>query len=291
MINILITGGTGNVGIEVLKSLKKLTLTLNIIAGVRDPTNDSDKLKDYNIDTVKFDIEDSLTFTSAFHTIDVIFLMRPPQISDVKKYFKPLIHSAVEARIKHIVFLSVQGVEKSRVIPHYKIEKLIVESNIPYTFLRPAYFMQNFSTTLRNDLVNKQRIFLPAGNAKFTLVDVGDIGNVAAAILTNPANYINKCYELTCLQKLTFYEMAEKLSDGIGKKISYESPDIFTFYRTKRKEKTAPFLILVMIMLHFFPRFQKEPCVTDCIEIITGKQPIAFEQFIYNNKKLLTQQE
>ncbi len=291
MLNILVTGSTGNVGVEVIKSLMKLSLPLNIIAGVRDAITDSDKLKDYNINTVKFNIEDSSTFAAAFHTIDVVFLMRPPQISDVKKYFKPLIDSAVEARIKHIVFLSVQGVEKNSKIPHHKIEKLIVESNIAYTFLRPAYFMQNFSTTLRNEIVNKQRIFLPAGNAKFTLVDVSDIGSVAAAILTNPPNYINKCYDLTCHEKLTFYEMAEKLSEGLGKNIIYESPDIFTFYLTKRKEKMSPMLVLVMIMLHFFPRFQKEPCTTDCVEIITGKQPTTFQQFIYNNKKLLTQQE
>ncbi len=290
MINILITGATGNVGIELIKSLKKLSLSFNIIAGVRDAAADSSKLKDYIINTVLFDLTDSSTFDTALHNVDVLFLLRPPQVSEVKKYFIPLINRAVEARIKHIVFLSVQGVEKSNIIPHYKIEKLIVDSKISYTFLRPAYFMQNFSTTLRNDIVNKQRIFLPAGNAKFTLVDVRDIADVAAVILTNTENYSNKSYELTCYQKLTFYEIAEKLSYGLGIKINYESPNIFAFYFTKRKEKMPSMLILVMIMLHFFPRFKKDPPVTDCIEIITGKQPITFEQFIYNNRNLLLKQ-
>ena len=288
MLNILITGATGNVGTEVLKSLMKLTLSSNIIAGVRDLETDSDKLKIYNTTTVKFDLKDRSTFAAALHTIDVVFLVRPPKISSVKKYFKPFIDSAVEAEIKHIVFLSVQGAEKSNLIPHHNIEKLIVDSKIAYTFLRPAYFMQNFTTTLRNDLINKQRIFLPAGKAKFTLVDVSDIGKVAAVILSDPAKYINKCFELTCNQKLTFYEMAEALTAGLGQKIKYESPDIFTFYRTKRLEKVPSKLILIMIMLHFLPRFQKEPCTSDCIGKITGQQPITFEHFICNNKKLLT---
>ena len=47
-----------------------------------------------------------------------------------------------------------QGVEKNKIIPHHKIEKLIVVSKIPFTFLRPAYFMQNFTTTLSNDILN-----------------------------------------------------------------------------------------------------------------------------------------
>lgn len=288
MLNILITGATGNVGTEVIKSLQKLLLPLNIVAGVRDATTDGSKLRDYNIRLVGFDITDSSTFASAFKDIEVLFLLRPPQISAVKRYFKPLINSIVESNIKHIVFLSVQGVEKSSIIPHHKIERLIIENKISYTFLRPAYFMQNFTTTLRNDVVNKKRIFLPAGNAKFTLIDVRDIGSVAAGVLTNTANHINKSYQLTCQEKLTFSEMAKKLSAGLGIKISYESPNIFTFYLIKRQEKMPVMLILVMIMLHFFPRFQKEPAVTDCVELITGKQPITFDRFIYDYKKLLT---
>lgn len=289
MLNILITGATGNVGIEVIKSLKRLSLPLNITAGLRNIVSDKIKIKEYNINALKFDISDSSTFVAAFQNIDTVFLLRPPQISDVKKYFEPFINSAIEAGIKHIVFLSVQGVEKSSVIPHHKIEKLIINSKIPYTFLRPAYFMQNLTTTLQNDLVNKRRIYLPAGNAKFTLVDVCDIGKVAAAVLTDTASHTNKIYELTSNEKFTFYEMAAKLSNGLGIKINYESPNLFAFYLTKRKEKMPVMLILVMIMLHYLPRFQKEPKVTDCVELVTGKPPTTFEQFIDANKNLLIQ--
>lgn len=288
MKNILITGATGNVGMEVIKALLKLSLPLNIIAAVRDIVLDGDKLKDYNIGLIKFDITDSTTFSIAFKNIDVLFLLRPPQISAVKKYFVPLINTAKAAGIKHIVFLSVQGVEECKIIPHHKIEKLIIESKIPFTFLRPAYFMQNFTTTLNGDLVNKKQIFLPAGNAKFTLVDVRDIGSVAAVVLTNSTNHLKKSYELTCNQKYKFCEMAEKLSAGLGIKISYESPSLLNFYQAKRKEKMLVMLILVMIMLHYLPRFQKQAAITDCIEKITGHEPITFEAFIFDNKKILT---
>ena len=74
--------------------------------------------------------------------------------------------------------------KKRKIIPHEKIEKLIAGSNIPYTFLRPACFMQNFTTTLHNDLVKHHIIFLRAGNAKFVLVDVIDIDKEATKILT-----------------------------------------------------------------------------------------------------------
>lgn len=157
MKNILITGATGNVGIEVIKSLLKLSLPVNIVAAVRDEVADGNKLKDFNISLIKFEVTDPFTFSIAFKTIDVLFLLRPPQISVINKYFIPLLNTAKAAGIKHIVFLSVQGVQKSSIIPHHQIEKLIIKSKISFTFLRPAYFMQNFTTTLRSDLVNKKK--------------------------------------------------------------------------------------------------------------------------------------
>jgi uncharacterized protein YbjT (DUF2867 family) len=286
---ILITGATGNVGIEVIKSLQKSNGQLDVIAGIRDLGVDQEKLAHYNVSLKKFDFTDISTYLPALRGCDTLFLLRPPQISDVGKYFKPLIETAKEASIKHIIFISVQGVEKSTIIPHHKIEKLIVESGIDYTFLRPAYFMQNFTTTLRNDLVHKKRIFLPAGTAKFTLVDVRDIGEVAAKIILNPFKYANKAYELTSDEALAFAEMSEKLSTGLGTTITYTSPNLFSFYWKKRKEKMPFAFILVMIMLHYLPRFQKTPAITEGVKRIIGREPIAFEQFVKDNKTLLIQ--
>lgn len=288
MTKVLITGATGNVGTEVIKSLQYIDHKLDIYAGVRNLNEDRNKLWDYRVNLSLFDFTDANTYKTALDGCEILFLLRPPQISEVEKYFKPIIDTCLENGVKHIVFLSVQGVEKSKIIPHYKIEKLIVDSKIPYTFLRPAYFMQNFTTTLNNDLVNKKRIYLPAGNAKFTMVDLRDIGVVSSTILTSISEHINKSYELTCNEKFTFSEMAKIVSDILGTDIQYISPNLVNFFLTKRKEKTPTMFILVMIMLHYFPRFQKEPETTKWVEKITNRQPTTFEQFINDNKKALT---
>ena len=288
MKKVLITGATGNVGFEVIKSLHQLEHQFEIVAGVRDLEKDTRKLVNYKTSLIKMDFTDINSYSQALENCEILFLLRPPQISEVDKYFKPLIETAKQKGIKHIIFLSVQGVENSKIIPHHKIEKLIVESKIPYTFLRPAYFMQNFSSTLRNDLVEKKRIFLPAGKAKFTLIDVRDIGAFSAKILTDTSLHVNKSYDLTCNEKLTFKEISEKLTKGLGINIHYQSPNLFNFYRTKKKEKMPFMLILVMIALHYLPRFQKEPSISDCVEKITGRQPTTFDQFVSDNKTLLT---
>ena len=287
MKNILITGATGNVGMEVIKALVELKSDFDIYAGIMDLDKDKPALSGFQLKTTHFDFNDSNTFKSALERCDILFLLRPPQISEVTKVFKPLIETAIQSAVKHIVFLSVQGVEKSKIIPHHKIEKLIVESNIKYTFLRPAYFMQNFTTTLHNDLVKHNRIFLPAGNSKFTLVDVKDIGKVAAKIISNTNAHVNKSYELTNHEKLSFGEMAAKLSKGLNTIIKYEPPNVFKFFLAKRKEKMPTMLILVMIMLHYLPRFQTEPETTDWVNKITNDEPTTFDEFVFENKNIL----
>ena len=291
MTKVLITGATGNVGIELIKSLQNIDHHLDLYAGVKDLVEDKIKLAAYKIKFSQFDFTDSKSHKPALSGCDILFLLRPPALSEVEKYFKPIIDTCIEMSVKHIVFLSVQGVENSTIIPHHKIEKLIVDSKISYTFLRPAYFMQNFTTTLRNDLVNKKRIYLPSGNAKFTLIDVRDIGAVSASVLINISQHLNKSYELTCKEKLTFSEMAKILSSQLGVKIAFKSPNLISFFLTKREEKVPTMLILVMIMLHYLPRFQKEPHVNDWVEKLTGRKPITFEQFVNDNKRLLTKGE
>ena len=151
--------------------------------------------------------------------------------------------------------------------------------------------MQNFTTTLRADLVKNRQIFLPAGNAKFTLIDVRDIGAVAAIVLANAAAHTNTSYELTCNEKLNFNEMAQKLSAGTGLQIQFKSPSLVSFFLRKRREQVPVMLTLVMIMLHYFPRFQKEPRVTDWVQQITNRQPISFNQFVQDYKSDLTDQQ
>lgn len=287
MPRIFVTGATGNVGTAVIHSLLTHGTHVEIVAGARKTELIPALFTRNNVRTVEFDFLAPSTFSPAMANADILFLLRPPPISDAEKVFGPLLECAVENKLRHIIFLSVQGAERSRMIPHNKIERLILKSGISYTFLRPAYFMQNFLTSLSNDLKLNSRIFLPAGQARFTLVDVRDIGAVTAEIVEKIDLYKNRALELTSNDLLTFGDMAESLTFGLGRKISYISPSIFTFYRAKRAEKMPRMLILVMIMLHFWPRFKKEPETTDTIEKILKREPIAFNQFISDYKDKL----
>lgn len=284
MRRVLVTGATGTVGCEVIKAIKALDFPIQIKAGVRELTKKQSLFSEHDLQYVKFDYTNFASFTPALFECDTLFLVRPPQIANVPKYFYPLIDVAKKIGIQHIIFVSVQGVEENPGIPHFKIEKCIVDSKIPYTFLRPAYFMQNFLTSLKSELVQKKRIFLPAGNTRFTMIDVEDIGRVTAKVLESPEKYLNKSFDLTCDEKLNFKEIAEKFSKLLGTTIKYISPNLLRFYVTQRWNKLPTRYILVLILLHYFPRFQKEALTSQWVSEITLQPAGTFSAFLERNK-------
>ncbi|MDX5348306.1 MAG: NmrA family NAD(P)-binding protein [Hymenobacteraceae bacterium] len=277
MKNILITGATGNVGSAILQHYKPAAKTTLYKAS---------RSKNLQPDELYFDFEDLENSHAALLKTDILFLLRPPHISDVDKYIAPLIQACVEEKVQHIVFLSVQGADKVSVIPHAKIEKLILQSGLAYTSIRPSYFMQNLSTTLLPDIQNKKQIFLPAGDARFLWVDVNDIGKAIARVLENPEKYQQKSYNITGSELINFYDVAAMLSAVAGKEIKYICPNLLRFYLQKRREKVSPAFIMVMMLLHYLPRLQQEPEISSDFEILTGEKPKTLKQFIAEHKKL-----
>ncbi len=286
MSNIFIIGATGNIGFAVIRFLNKIDSTNRIIAGVRNIEKAKNVFKDYpQLNYVHFDFEDFDTFDNALTGIDKIFLLRPPHISDVDKYFKPLFSTIKKHNINEIVFLSVQGAEKSKVIPHNKIERLIKEFGFDYIFLRPSYFMQNLTTTLINDIKTKREIILPSGQAKFNWIDIENIGEAGAILLDKFGDYKNQSFEITGLENASFTKVTLLINKTIENPIRFRNVNPFKFFRIKKREGMGNGMIIVMILLHILPRFQKEPRISDFYERLIGKKPNDLKTFIEREKK------
>ncbi|MBC7920923.1 MAG: NmrA family NAD(P)-binding protein [Ferruginibacter sp.] len=275
MINVLITGATGNVGSAIVRNLDENT-DLSVWKASYKRSLATDELF--------FDFNDLPKSKESLKYVDVLFLLRPPKLADIKKYFSPLIEACREKNVKHIVFLSVQGVEDHAIIPHAKIEKLILSSGIYYTFIRPSYFMQNLTTTLKEDIRQKSLIYLPAGRAKFLWIDANDVGKAIAVVLQNTSEHRQKTYVITGAQLFSFDAVATMMSQILGKKIQYKSPNLLNFFVQKSKEGVPSGLIFVMMMLHVIPRFEKEPPVVADFITLTGQQPNTLENFIQTYK-------
>ncbi|HMO38516.1 MAG TPA: NmrA family NAD(P)-binding protein [Saprospiraceae bacterium] len=285
MKRIFITGATGNVGYEVIRFLCQSDTPGRVIAGVRDEAKARELFHDFpSLGYRIFDFEKADTFPAAFQEVDILFLLRPPHLAQVEKYFRPLLTEAQNAGIERIVFLSVQGAERSRIIPHNQIEKLIQALGFQYIFLRPSYFMQNLTTTLLDDIRRHRRIVLPAGKALFNWIDVQNIGEVAARLIESFDAYRNRAIELTGTENANFATVVDLLNAHTQPPVQFLNINPVRFYWLKRQSGMPQGLILVMIMLHFLPRWQKPPLVSDFYKKLTGKEPTTLSEFLRREK-------
>jgi uncharacterized protein YbjT (DUF2867 family) len=117
--------------------------------------------------------------------------------------------------VKYIVKLSAGSESESTILQlHKKEEKIIEDSGIPYTFLRPPAFMQNFVTQFGHTIRTQSAFYVPAGDAKMSFVDTRDIGAIAARMLTNNNNegsqqYENKADDITGQESLSYRQAAD----------------------------------------------------------------------------------
>ena len=283
--HILVTGATGNVGAELVKQLQNAGIAFR--AGVTHPDSAREKLGT-DIDLVHFDFLDSTTYTSAFIGIEQMFLVRPPALANVKRDIAPAVRAAVDAGVRQIVFLSIQGVENNRIVPHHKIEQLILELDVDYTFLRCGFFMQNLSTTHRDEIRDRDEIALPVGKARTSFIDVRDIAAVALKTLTEEG-HARRSYTLTGAEALDYYEVAAKLSSVLDRPIVYKNPSPFSFLRQQLSTGQKLGYALVVTGLYTITRFGNAETVSDDVTRILGRTPISFDQFAQDYRAAWTQ--
>lgn len=278
---VLVTGSTGNIGYYVVKEL--LEKGEIVKAAVKDTAIDKDRLKGLDCELVQFDFIKPDTFQEALADVDRIFLMRPPQLAKPKKDMRPFLDMVKNKGIKHIIFVSLLGVEKNPIVPHRKIEDMVRELQIPYTFLRPSFFMQNLNTTHQDDIRLRNELYMPVGRAKTSFIDTRDIAAVAANCLTSEG-HLNKAYTLTGSEAVDYYQVGDILSKVLERKIVYKNPPTLKFRQTLIDRGTKKEFANVMMMLYIMTKLGTAEKVTDEAELLLGRRPISFEEYAKDHK-------
>src|SRR5919206_1779293 len=101
---------------------------------------------------------------------------------------------------------------------HREEEKIIEESGIPFTLLRPPAFMQNFITQFGYTIRTHNAFYVPAGEAKISFVDARDVAAVAVKALTcDSQQHMGKAHAITAQEAISYGQAAEILSHEAGR--------------------------------------------------------------------------
>jgi uncharacterized protein YbjT (DUF2867 family) len=274
---ILITGAAGNIGVELVKRLSARGESVRAFVHTRKRAQ---AIALPGIEIAEGDFADPATFEPALRDIDRLFLLIPSS-EKVEQEQRNFVDAAQRSRVKHIVKLSQLGADEKAQGRfqryHAAVEQHILNSGIPYTFLRPNLFMQGL-LNFRPTILSQGAFYAPAGNEKVSVVDVRDIASVAARTLIE-SGHEAKAYEITGPQALTHAEMADQLSKAIGKPIKYVDVPPDAMKKALLGFGMAAWQADGLIEDYEHYRRGEASTITSTVREITGSEATTFLQF------------
>src|SRR6478609_10262210 len=173
---ILVTGGTGAIGNELLRLLSQAGIPARAL--VRNP-NKAQELP--GITWVVGDLARPETLAAAFEGAQKLFLLTH-YFEDMVELQHNAIVAALAAGVTHVVKVSAFAATPHSRAPigrwHYQIEKELQESGMGWTILRPHHFMTNLIAQAEY-IIKDGVVYSASGDGRIPYIDPRDIAAVA----------------------------------------------------------------------------------------------------------------
>ncbi|KUN07208.1 hypothetical protein AQI95_11210 [Streptomyces yokosukanensis] len=276
---ILVTGASGNVGGALLQCLRAAGAATT--AAYRDPRR-TDQVRGAGGQAVTLDLAVPDTLGPALDGVETVFLLGATGPAQTTQELN-LVEAArvVGARVvKLSVWRADEGLTPIARL-HRPVEQALIESGLPWTVLRPNFYLQNF---LRQSSVREAGEFaLPLINAPISFVDAGDIARVAAHVLTTDG-HDGRVYDLTGPQALTYDQAAQEFSAVLGRPVRHVGmPDDRA--RAVMLGRGMPrFQVDALIEVARAYRDGGAETVTPTVADLTGRAPSGFADFVRRNR-------
>src|ERR1700678_1590653 len=158
---ILVTGGTGRIGSGVLRELKKRGADVRVLVRKKGTAYPD------GVEVAVGDLLDPVSVQQALHGVDKLYLLNAVTPDELTQGLIAY-DLAKRLKLKHIVYHSVFRVEHFKDVPHFAskfaIESAMREFDVPFTIIRPNYFMQN-DASLKEPLTKAGIYPMPLGDA------------------------------------------------------------------------------------------------------------------------------
>lgn len=221
--SILVTGGTGNVGSQVVRELVARGQEVQVL------TRDPGKAKQLppGVKAVIGDLSKVETVRRVFKGVDGVFLINTVSPTEIHEGLLAVCGLRLE-NVKRLVYLSVHHADQAPWLPHFGgklgVEEAVRKSGVPSTILRPNNFYQN--DYWYKDVILQHGVYpQPLGNVGLHRVDVRDIAEAAAVALTS-SGHEGQTYDLVGPEAHTGSSTAEVWARALGRSVSYGGNDL-----------------------------------------------------------------
>ena len=275
---VLVTGATGKVGAVVVQELLKRGVLVRVLV------RDSETPREFpaSVEVAHGSMLDPVAVEAALQGVDKLFLLNAIVPDELNQALIAVV-KAKKQSIQQIVYLSALRVDQFRDVAHlaskHAVEDALRTFGIPYTLLRPGYFMQN--ELMFKDALDHGIYPAPIGSDGISVVDVRDIGEAAAIALTDE-KHIGQTYELVAPALLSGASAAALWAGLLGRPVQYGGEDLDAWEQGVRGMLPGWLAFDLRMMFEVFLErgFSATQVEAERFRALLGREPRSYEAFV-----------
>jgi uncharacterized protein YbjT (DUF2867 family) len=216
-----VSGQTGSVAASTLLGDRRQVRVI-----VRDPAKGA-PWKARGAQVAVASLDDRAALASALDGAHGAYLLLPPTAFDEtdipggrRRYIEAIAGAVEDARPGHVVLLSSIGAEHASgtgpIAYLHTLEGRLRDSGVPSTFLRAAFFMENWGAMIKGAIEGGALHYAARDDLRFAQVATPDIGRTAAHLLVEGPPRGTRVVQLAGPTDLTLGETAAALGRAAG---------------------------------------------------------------------------
>ncbi|GAA4559241.1 NAD(P)H-binding protein [Planotetraspora kaengkrachanensis] len=223
--SIFVTGATGQLGRLVIADLLAAGVPADGITAVARSEEKAADLVARGVGLHVADYDLPETFTGAFRSEDRVLLIPSTDVGRRAVQHVGVIEAAKEAGVAQLAYVGAFGGPKADFLladDHRETERLILDSGLPYTFLRNNWYSEVYTRDLAGIIERGAIVNNVAPGSNIATAARADYA-AAAAVVMRADGHLNQAYELGGDTTWTFEEFADEVTRQTGEKIVHTS--------------------------------------------------------------------
>jgi uncharacterized protein YbjT (DUF2867 family) len=245
-------------------------------------------------DVVVGDMADPKVLAEAMGGVEKVYYVGPTLHPEERRMGIAAIDAARAAGVKHFVFSSVLHAILTDLTQHEikrDLEEYLLSSQLEFTILQPA----NYMLAHRLKPVLEQGVFLLswALDRYQSMVDLTDVAQVAATVLTDSDRHLGATYELVSSGRYTAHDLAEVISRVLGRDVFAKQIDADEFTKAALgADSLERFPYRVRAARAISRRYSSHDFIgnPNVLTWLLGREPTTFEQFVRRELSALKDQ-
>ncbi len=280
---ILVTGATGKTGAPVVEQM--LERGYKVRALVHRLDERSARLAGLGAEIVPGDILDLQTVRAVMKGVGRVYFCFTPHSEHLPMATANIAIAGRDEGIEALVNMSQISAREQADSPlafqHWQAEQILDWAGIGASHIRPTFFAEDLYLFTGKSIPEEGKITLPFGTGRHAPVAAADIAAAVCGILDDPGPHVGQRYVITGPKDMTVVQMAEVLSDELGKPITYVDLPVEQ-WRTALVERAGmpEFLATHLAAVALDHQNGIFSAQTDIVERIGGRAPQSLASFV-----------